>query len=170
MALGSDLTTFGLNLNSAEPLYSTFNSPFTDQPAPVEPQYKTPACYHMHPPTLKAEHLTKFQVESLFYMFYAMPRDVLQSTAAIELHRREWRYHAELRVWLKARSAQEMMQGQPGVQFVFFDATTWEARLFTTATRVPLEQGFLTGKYTAKPHCLKLPLRHHAAPTCCCCC
>ncbi|CAE7722490.1 VIP2, partial [Symbiodinium microadriaticum] len=143
LALGSDLTTFGLNLNATEPLYSSFSSPFMDQTASAEPQYTTPACYHMHPPTLKAEHLSKFTLETLFYMFYAMPRDVLQATAAIELHRREWRYHSELRIWLKARSPQEM-QGQPSVQYVYFDATTWEARLFTSAVRAPLVSGFLT--------------------------
>lgn len=144
LALGSDLTTFGLNLNSTDPLYSTFTSPFVDQPVSTEPQYTTPACYHMHPPNLKPEHLSKFQVDSLFYMFYAMPRDVLQTSASLELHRRDWRYHAELRVWLKARSPQELMQGQPNVQYVFFDASAWEARLFTGNARAPLANGFLT--------------------------
>ena len=79
-------------------------------------------------------------------MFYAMPRDIFQSTAAIELHRREWRYHSELRIWLKARGPQELSQGHPNVQYVFFDATTWEARLFTTSVRAPPAGGFLTGK------------------------
>ena len=78
-------------------------------------------------------------------MFYAMPRDVLQTSASLELHRRDWRYHAELRVWLKARSPQELMQGQPNVQYVYFDASAWEARLFTGNARAPLANGFLTG-------------------------
>ena len=35
-------------------------------------------CYYMQPPPLKTSHLSKFQLETLFYIFYAMPRDVLQ--------------------------------------------------------------------------------------------
>lgn len=54
LALGSDLTTFGLNLNSSEPIYATFSSPFADQPSLSEPQYTTPGCYMMHPPDRKS--------------------------------------------------------------------------------------------------------------------
>ena len=167
LALGSDLTTFGLNLNSTDCLYSSFryvtysltldilfqsiissnnifnmyfllsflfsSSPFLEQPPTQEqPLFTTPPCYLMHPPTLKGEHLGKFQLETLFYMFYAMPRDMLQAYAAQELYRREWRYHPELRIWMKTRSPQDLMQSHPGIQFVYFDVNGWEARLFTT--------------------------------------
>lgn len=30
-----------------------FSSPFSEQPALSEPQYTTPPCYAMHPPSLK---------------------------------------------------------------------------------------------------------------------
>lgn len=144
LSLGSDLTTFGLNLNSTESLYTTFTGPFADQTSSNEPQFTTPQCYLMHPPSLKPDHLTKFQLETLFYMFYAMPRDILQTTAAVELYRREWRYHGELRVWFKPRSPQEQIQGHPGVQYVYFDMAAWETRLFTSATRAPIAAGFLS--------------------------
>jgi len=84
-----------------------------------------------------------FKLETLMYMFYTAPKDILQACAAHELYRREWKYHGELKLWLKARSAQELMQGQPSVQFLFFDVGTWEPRLFTSAFRGNLLQGLL---------------------------
>lgn len=144
LALGSDLTTFGLNLNSSDSLFPSFSSPHMDGAAPSDPPFFTPKCYIMQPPSLKADHLAKFQVETLFYMFYAMPRDVLQATAAQELYRREWRYHAELKVWLKARGQQELIQGQPSIPFVYFDVNLWEAKLFTTPVRGNIAAGLLS--------------------------
>ena len=131
LTLGTDLTTFGLNLNSSDSLFSTFSSPFSDKPLSPEPQFRTPACYMMNPPSLKSDHLSKFQLETLFYMFFSMPKDILQACAAQELYRRDWRYHGELKVWLKARTQQELMQSHPSVQFLFFDSTAWETRLYT---------------------------------------
>jgi hypothetical protein len=150
LALGSDLTTYGLNLNSSECLYASFASPFSDHSLSSEPQFTTPNCYLMHPPSLKPEHMSKFLVETLFYMFFAMPRDAFQVSSAQELYRREWRWHAELRLWLKPRSPQEQMQSHPGVQYVYFDPSAWEARLFTNATRTPLATGFLSGPCSAR--------------------
>lgn len=111
----------------------------------AEPNFNTPNCYLMHPPNLKPEHLTKFVPETLFYMFFAMPRDGFQMTAAQELYRREWRYHGELRVWLKPRTPQEQMQSHPSVQYIYFDPSSWEVRLFTGTTRIPVATGFLSG-------------------------
>jgi hypothetical protein len=56
LALGSDLTTLGLNLNSAECLYSTFASPWAEAPTMREPQFSLPMCYYMQPPPLKTQH------------------------------------------------------------------------------------------------------------------
>jgi CCR4-NOT transcription complex subunit 2 len=105
----------------------------------------------MPPPSLKAEHMNKFLVETLFYMFYALPRDVLQITAAQELYRREWRYHGEMRLWLKPRTPQEQMQSHPSMQYVYFDPGVWEVRLFTTNTRTPVVTGFLSGILISLP-------------------
>lgn len=62
-------------------------------------------CYYNQPPVLKTTHLSKFHIETLFYIFYSMPKDVLQAYAAQELYAREWRYHGELKMWLKRASA-----------------------------------------------------------------
>ena len=142
--MGTDLTGFGLNLNSGESLFPTFASPFTDQALTPDPQFHTPSCYMMHPPSLKGEHLSKFQLETLFYMFYSMPKDVLQACAAQELYRREWRFHGELKVWVKPRTPHELMQSHPSVMFVFFDVAAWETRLFTTARGPSVGQALLS--------------------------
>jgi hypothetical protein len=78
---------------SRRPLYATFGSPWADIPCTRDPQFTLPQCYAMPPTALKTAHLEKFQLETLFYIFYAMPRDVLQAYAAQELYNRKWRYH-----------------------------------------------------------------------------
>lgn len=40
LALGTDLTTLGLNLNSPEALWKTFASPWADGPGKPEPEFK----------------------------------------------------------------------------------------------------------------------------------
>jgi CCR4-NOT transcription complex subunit 2 len=75
LALGQDLTSLGLNLNSNECLYATFGSPWGDPPPPGrEPDYVLPNCYYSQPPKFKPAHLPKFSLKTLFYMFYQMPR------------------------------------------------------------------------------------------------
>eukprot|EP00759_Apiculatamorpha_spiralis_P015315 PhF_6_TR21964/c0_g1_i2/m.31234/K12605/CNOT2, NOT2; CCR4-NOT transcription complex subunit 2 len=99
LALGYDLNSFGLNLGSAEYIYPTFSSPWSDHPPRVQPEYRIPPCYFMQPPHLRFQMFQRFKLETLFYIFYSMPRDVLQLAAAQELFNREWRYHKEQKLW-----------------------------------------------------------------------
>ncbi|KAL8524478.1 hypothetical protein ACS0TY_014171 [Phlomoides rotata] len=46
LALGIDLTTLGLNLNSIENLHKMFGSPWSDEPAKGDPEFTVPHCYH----------------------------------------------------------------------------------------------------------------------------
>jgi len=130
LALGSDLTTLGLNLNSTECLYATFASPWAEAPTTREPQFSLPMCYYMQPPPLKTSHLSKFQLETLFYIFYAMPKDVLQAYSAQELYNRAWQYHQDLKLWFKCGSAADGLS-VPSNQHVYFDIKTWECRRFS---------------------------------------
>lgn len=50
LALGIDLTTLGLNLNSTENLYKTFASPWSDEPAKGDPEFTVPQCYYAKQP------------------------------------------------------------------------------------------------------------------------
>lgn len=53
LALGIDLTTLGLNLNSSENLHKTFGSPWSDEPAKGDPEFAVPQCYYAkQPPAL----------------------------------------------------------------------------------------------------------------------
>lgn len=56
LALGTDLTTLGLNLNSRENLYKTFASPWADGPIRGEPEFTLPACYVQRAPRLQVKH------------------------------------------------------------------------------------------------------------------
>lgn len=68
LALGSDLTTLGLNLNSPENLYPNFAGPWAETPCrPQDIDYHVPQ-----------EYLTNQQIRLVFYMWYfkcyLMPR------------------------------------------------------------------------------------------------
>lgn len=100
----------------------------------------------MQPPVLKTGHLSKFQLETLFYIFYALPKDVLQAYAAQELYAREWRYHREHKLWFKragpsdgVATAQQQQQ-----QYLYFDISSWERRLFNGNMNQNIANGFLS--------------------------
>ncbi|KAJ7980918.1 CCR4-NOT transcription complex subunit 2 [Quillaja saponaria] len=100
LALGIDLTTLGLNLNSTENLHKNFGSPWSDEPAKGDPEFSVPQCYYAkQSPVLHQGYFSKFSVETLFYIFYSMPKDEAQLCAANELYNRGWFYHKEHRFW-----------------------------------------------------------------------
>ncbi|EOY34184.1 NOT2 / NOT3 / NOT5 family isoform 4 [Theobroma cacao] len=71
LALGIDLTTLGLNLNSSENLHKNFGSPWSDEPAKGDPEFTVPQCYYAkQPPALHQGYFSKFTVDTLFYIFY----------------------------------------------------------------------------------------------------
>ncbi|ORZ37190.1 hypothetical protein BCR44DRAFT_1479461 [Catenaria anguillulae PL171] len=117
LALGTDLTTLGLNLNSADP------------------EYHLPACYSVQlPPTAAgakgiAAKLASFSDETLFYLFYAQPRDAAQELAAQELWSRHWRFNRAAQVWLTKDPSVDPVaktaQYERGT-FVVFDVATWQ--------------------------------------------
>jgi CCR4-NOT transcription complex subunit 2 len=170
LALGTDLTMLGLNLNSNDNLYSNFSSPWTEAPASAEPHYQVsdqgvsrvtpmksylctyglqmqlPMCYYMQPPALKTGHLSKFELATLFYIFYSLPKDVLQAYAAQELYNRDWRYHAELKRWFKRATPQDGVATTNGSapQYLYFDINSWERRLFTGNMNQNVTSGFMT--------------------------
>eukprot|EP00941_MAST-03F_sp_MAST-3F-sp1_P000814 g814.t1 len=132
LALGTDLTALGLDLNSSECLYATFASPWALKPSTLTPQFSLPTCYYMQPPQLNLGHFKKFHLETLFYIFYAMPKDVLQVYASQELLARNWRYHKMHKLWFVQATAQDGVPPNPsgGPQLIYFEITTWERRLF----------------------------------------
>ena len=161
---GIDLTRLGLNLNSQEPLYAAFASPFMEEGAAATATesadpYSLPACYAAASVSLKPAHFKKFTVETLVYVFYGFPRDVMQVYAAMELYNRGWRYHKELRSWFcrTARSVsleragaadtrlEAVENGSGGGRLLYFDVNQWEVKPFIgTTSPASFMQGLLT--------------------------
>jgi len=132
LAMGSDLTTLGLNLNSPENLYQNFASPWADtQCRPQDIDYHVPQEYltnTMIRDKLAPIKLSRYGDDLLFFLFYVFPGDVLQIAAAAELFNRDWRYHKEERIWLTRATGQE-----PAVKtttyerghYFYFDCQNW---------------------------------------------
>ncbi|KAF8396678.1 hypothetical protein HHK36_018303 [Tetracentron sinense] len=131
LALGIDLTTLGLNLNSTDNLHKTFGSPWSDEPAKGEPDYNVPECYYAkQPPVLHQGYFSKFQLETLFYIFYSMPKDEAQLYAANELNNRGWFYHKEHRLWFtRVANIEPLVQTNTHERGSYhcFDPNTWES-------------------------------------------
>lgn len=129
LALGTDLTTLGLNLNSPELLWKTFSSPWADGPAKQEVDPRIPECYLAPPTLLRPEHLAHFKLDTLFYLFYGLPGDESQLRAARELANRGWMYHKDLKSWLTRAPNTEPLQKSDRSEvgsYLIFDVSSWE--------------------------------------------
>lgn len=91
LALGTDLTSLKLDLNSSDTLYSTFPGPWSDTPLkPHEIDYPVPSEYLIHHQVRDKlasirEKLSRYGDDTLFFLFYMFPNDLLQIGAANEL-------------------------------------------------------------------------------------
>ncbi|EPZ35877.1 hypothetical protein ROZALSC1DRAFT_26941 [Rozella allomycis CSF55] len=127
LALGCDLSSLGLNINSTEPLHTSFHLPWSDARHNLD--YILPSCYNVQPPPSAVHKIHAFSDETLFYIFYSMPRDALQEAAANELHQRSWKYHKELKLWFMKDPSVELTAKTPNMErgtFIFFDVSRWE--------------------------------------------
>ncbi|KAK1430589.1 hypothetical protein QVD17_13445 [Tagetes erecta] len=130
LALGFDLMSLGLDLNSGDNLHKKFSSPWSDESAKGESSYVIPECFNTkQPPPLNQDSFTKLSTETLFYIFYSMPKDEAQLFAANELHNRGWFFHRELRLWF-SRAPKKELQNKTNTYergcYYCFDPNTWE--------------------------------------------
>lgn len=132
LALGADLTTLGLNLNSEVNLYPTFGGPWAETPCrPQDIDYPVPYEYLTNTTIrdkLAPVKLNRYKDDVLFYMFYTNVGDVLQLAAAAELYNRDWRYHKEDRVWITRAPGMlpsEKTQTYERGTYYFFDVNSW---------------------------------------------
>lgn len=129
LALGTDLTTLGLNLNQSDMLYKTFTSPWAEGPGRPEPEIPTPACYLQQSPRLVPAMFTKFSLDSLLYAFYSAAGEESQRLSAEELLSRGWMWHKEHKVWLARVPGTEPTMKTDRFErgsFVVFDVNSWE--------------------------------------------
>merc|ERR1719282_1133007 len=132
LALGADLTTLGLNLNSEVNLFPTFGGPWAETPCrPQDIDFHVPHEYLTNTAIrekLAPVKLNRYKDDILFYMFYTNVGDVLQLAAAAELYNRDWRFHKDERVWLTR--AHGMMPSEKTTSYergtyYFFDVNSW---------------------------------------------
>ncbi|KAF8315589.1 hypothetical protein DL93DRAFT_834752 [Clavulina sp. PMI_390] len=131
MGVGTDLSLAGFELQTHEPIYPSFITPWSDASAvqTIEPDFHVPNVYNVHPPVPGPNKAGSFSDETLFFMFYSTPRDVLQEVAAQELHNRNWRFHKEGHMWLTKESGTAPSQKGPNFErgvYTFFDPDSWE--------------------------------------------
>jgi len=72
--------------------------------------------------SLKPTYFEKFHIETLFYIFYYMPRDALQNYAADELNKRKWKYHVDLALWFSLENQSEDKLDN----FYYFNPNEWK--------------------------------------------
>eukprot|EP00912_Choanoflagellata_sp_UC4_P001566 UC4_evm7s991 len=133
LALGSDLTTLGLNLNSPEPLYPGFSSPWSESgnQRSKQPDFQLPDCYHVKQTALMPprQRMKNMSDDALFYAFYTSPGDVAQTAAANVLFSRDWRYHKKHEVWItRAMGVEPVTQNAQFERgpYIYFDPRTWK--------------------------------------------
>ena len=128
--MGVDINSLGLDLDSPEPLFATFSTPFADNRSrPVIPEFTLPGGYTVTNVPALATRMNAFSDETLFFVFYQNPRDVVKELAAGELYSRDWRWHKELQQWMMkdsqmAAPIRVSERSERGV-YIFFDANNW---------------------------------------------
>lgn len=132
LALGTDLTTLGLNLNSQSNLHPRYRSPFSRQMCRLQDldcfvpsEYKTNAQLREKLAPIK---LTKYGDDLLFFVFYSYPGDIMQFAAAVELYNRDWRFHKEQGLWITrapGTEARVKTEAREEGKYIFFDYKTW---------------------------------------------
>ncbi|KAH3661228.1 hypothetical protein OGAPHI_006635 [Ogataea philodendri] len=132
---GLDLNMLGLDMtrkNENVQISKTFASPWLETSrSEVEPIFSVPKSFEIKNDELASveSRISTFNDETLFFIFYSKPRDVLQELVARELNSRNWRYHKDLQVWLTKDSNVEPTVNGPASEngtYVFFDPTSWE--------------------------------------------
>ncbi|WEW59718.1 transcriptional regulator [Emydomyces testavorans] len=133
LAIGQDLMSLGLDLNQPEPLHQSFASPFvpSGSAVPLQPDFTLPLCYNVANVQPLQTRIPSFTDETLFYMFYSMPRDIMQELVAEELMGRKWRYHKTERAWLtRDDSYPNPVEVERGVSergvYLWWDTATWK--------------------------------------------
>jgi CCR4-NOT transcriptional regulation complex NOT5 subunit len=75
---------------------------------------------------LKPTYFEKFNNDTLFYIFYYMPRDTLQLYAAEELYKRKWRYNTDYSIWFTNEGEVEKNEKAKTENFLYFNPNEWK--------------------------------------------
>ncbi|KAG5484472.1 hypothetical protein LSCM1_07842 [Leishmania martiniquensis] len=106
---GVDITQIGLSVTEEGWLHTTLATlPLDSYEYFILPEFKIPESYKKpRPKSLSMKSFHQFKEETLFYIFYSMPRDVLHLAAARALYERGWRYNKRAQHWLHPVKAED---------------------------------------------------------------
>ncbi|KAG5505573.1 hypothetical protein JIQ42_08339 [Leishmania sp. Namibia] len=106
---GVDITQIGLSVTEEGWLHTTLATlPLDSYEYHILPEFKIPDSYKKpRPKSLSMKSFHQFKEETLFYIFYSMPRDVLHLAAARALYERGWRYNKRAQHWLHPVKAED---------------------------------------------------------------
>ncbi|KAK5070206.1 transcriptional regulator [Lithohypha guttulata] len=89
---------------SGQPLLRTYTGPFAPPnafpPRPLDTDYTIPDCYIVQNVAPIQQRISGFTEDTLFYIFYTSPKDIIQEEVATELMSRKWRFHMKEKMWL----------------------------------------------------------------------
>jgi CCR4-NOT transcription complex subunit 2 len=149
VTFGTDLTALGLNLTASEKLYPQFAGPWSDRTLssheidyPVPPEYMVSSTIRDKLQiTLKSYH-----EDTIFYLFYLYPNDLLQVAAAMELYNRDWRFHKEHKTWLTRIPGSHVQKADSFEQGTYwiFNHKNWRRE----AQELRIDYGKLEGRPT----------------------
>lgn len=132
VTFGTDLTALGLDLTAPDKLYPLFAGPWADQSLKVyEIDYPVPTEYLVNSSIrdkLTQITMKRYHEDTVFFLFYMFPNDMLQVAAAVELYSREWRYHKEEKVWITRAPGippSEKTNSYERGTYYIFDAQLW---------------------------------------------
>lgn len=95
----TDLEVLGLDLKCQEPLLPMLHSVLSDAPLLDHSRHPMPECYSKIQCGKPSDKLSLFTPQTLLFIFYTYPRDPLQTQAATELQRRQWKYDQDTDKW-----------------------------------------------------------------------
>jgi len=139
---GVDLSTLGINMSSQEPLLPSYPGPWAEPNAqplrPLDSEYSIPDCYTVKKIAPLSSRINGFMDETLFFIFYTMPRDYTQMLVAQELVARKWRYHMREKQWLTRDDASPspvLLDDKVSEQgyYIWWDTKLWKKvrRIYT---------------------------------------
>lgn len=104
LARSQDLAAFGLHAESGTSLLRSYAGPFAAPnafpPRPLDTDYTIPDCYIVQNVAPINQRISGFTEDTLFYIFYTSPKDIIQEEVATELMSRKWRFHMKEKMWL----------------------------------------------------------------------
>lgn len=119
--------SFGLYMPEKQMWHRTFACPASQVPVRANPSAVLPGGYALKKHIDGRNFIHRFTIGTLFYLFYTMPEDALQLSAAAELHRRGWRFHKGLTRWVCVEGGNHANPLPPGTYKVgVWDYNMWD--------------------------------------------